>query len=64
MKRRPQCNRVETDHALVFCRVDGAELVNDSSSLNSEAGTVQLGSVPTPNELATGILSHNEEEDQ
>ena len=22
MKRCPQCNRVETDNALVFCRVD------------------------------------------
>jgi len=41
VKRCPTCNRVEVDDTLVFCRVDGAELVNDSSSLNSEAGTVQ-----------------------
>src|SRR5438128_2174439 len=43
MKRCPQCNRVETDDALVFCRVDGTALVSDSSSLNSEAGTAKLG---------------------
>jgi len=27
MKRCPQCNRVETDDALAFCRVDGARLI-------------------------------------
>ena len=26
MKRCPQCNRVETDEALKFCRIDGATL--------------------------------------
>jgi hypothetical protein len=25
MKRCPQCNRVESDEALVFCRADGLE---------------------------------------
>jgi TolB-like protein/tetratricopeptide (TPR) repeat protein len=30
MKRCPACNRVETDDALVFCRVDGTLLVSDS----------------------------------
>ena len=44
MKRCPQCNRVETDEALKFCRADGSTLVSDSSSLNSEAGTAQIGS--------------------
>ena len=27
MKRYPQCNRVETDEALKFCRVDGTALI-------------------------------------
>lgn len=29
MKRCPTCDRLETDEALVFCRVDGARLVSD-----------------------------------
>src|SRR5438046_8088937 len=56
MKRCPSCNRVETDEALVFCRADGTRLVNDSSSLNSEAGTAKLG--PTGTESETSILPH------
>ena len=32
MKRCPQCNRVETDEALKFCRVDGATLHYDAGS--------------------------------
>ena len=56
MKRCPQCNRVETDEALKFCRVDGATLVNDSSSID-EAGTIKLGSSPVANETTTGPLS-------
>ncbi|HEV2835726.1 MAG TPA: tetratricopeptide repeat protein [Pyrinomonadaceae bacterium] len=31
MKRCPQCNRVETDDALVFCRVDGSSLISSTS---------------------------------
>ena len=42
MKRCPQCNRVETDESLKFCRTDGATLVIDSSPIASEAGTAQL----------------------
>src|SRR5262245_1416070 len=49
MKRCPQCHRVEMDEALKFCRVDGATLVSDSSSIDSEAGTVQLGSSSSSN---------------
>src|SRR5207249_3778770 len=56
MKRCPQCNRVETDEALVFCRVDGTRLVSDSSPLGSEAGTAKLGS--TANESETITLPH------
>jgi eukaryotic-like serine/threonine-protein kinase len=56
VKRCPQCNRVETDEALKFCRVDGATLVNDSSSIDQETGTVKLGSGQVASETATGIL--------
>ena len=59
MKRCPQCNRVETDHALAFCRVDGATLVSDSSSIDQEAGTVKLGSGSVPREVVTGPRPHS-----
>ena len=59
MKRCPQCNRVETDDALVYCRVDGAALVRESSPLASEAGTAQLAE--DANEVNTSILPHNTE---
>jgi len=58
MKRCPQCNRVESDEALKFCRVDGVTLVNDSSSFNSEAGTAQLDSSSGASEVHTSILAH------
>src|SRR5262245_2885311 len=54
MKRCPQCNRVESDEALKFCRVDGAPLVPESSALGDEAGTAQLGS--DPSEVHTSIF--------
>ena len=54
MKRCPQCNRVETDNALGFCRVDGATLVT-APLPDSETTTVHLG--PTsPSESETNIL--------
>jgi TolB-like protein/Flp pilus assembly protein TadD len=59
MKRCPQCSRVESDEALKFCRVDGATLVVDSSSIGSEAGTAQLGSQSDLSEVYTNILPHN-----
>src|SRR5881628_2960776 len=58
MKRCPQCNRVETDDSLAFCRADGTALVSDSSSLNSEAGTSQLSSASAATEIETSILPH------
>ncbi len=58
MKRCPQCNRVETDEALKFCRLDGATLVSESSSLDSEAGTTPLGSGSVATEIETSILPH------
>jgi TolB-like protein/tetratricopeptide (TPR) repeat protein len=57
MKRCPQCNRVETDDALAFCRADGTALISDSSSIESEAGTIQLGS-SSSSEISTSILPH------
>ena len=56
MKRCPQCNRVETDEALKFCRVDGATLLIDSSSFDQEAGTAKFGSGSVASEASTGVL--------
>jgi len=56
MKRCPECNRVEADDSLVFCRTDGTSLVSDSLSLASEAGTTRLGTAPTESE--TSVLPH------
>jgi TolB-like protein/Flp pilus assembly protein TadD len=55
MKRCPQCNRVETDQALKFCRIDGATLVNDSTQIDQEAGTVKLDSQQMSSGTATGL---------
>ncbi len=63
MKRCPQCNRVETDEALKFCRVDGAPLVNEASGLAGEAGTARLGVGPDANEVHTSILPHRTDAD-
>ena len=59
MKRCPQCNRVETDEGLKFCRVDGVTLVRDSSSIDKEAGTARLGSGSVSSEVATARLPHS-----
>jgi TolB-like protein/Tfp pilus assembly protein PilF len=56
MKRCPQCNRVETDDSLVFCRTDGTALVGDSLPVSGEAGMVRLGAAAT--EIETSILTH------
>ena len=56
MKYCPRCNRVETDEALKFCRVDGATLVIDSSPIGSEVGTATLGSQSASSETETSIL--------
>ena len=55
MKRCPQCNRVETDEALKFCRIDGAALVA-SARLDQDSATIALpGSQPIEN-VTTGRL--------
>src|SRR6059058_4728238 len=56
MKLCPQCNRVESDDALVFCRVDGASLVTDSGSVSGEVGTAKFGGPPIASEVETSIL--------
>src|SRR5262249_45456156 len=59
MKRCPTCNRLETDEALKFCRVEGATLVSDSSAIGAEARTAQLSSGLDASEAHTSVLPHN-----
>jgi TolB-like protein len=54
MKRCPQCNRVETDGTLGFCRADGTALVGDSGRVSTEDGTVKFTSAP----VSTSVLPH------
>ena len=58
MKRCPQCNRVETDDALAFCRADGTSLITDSGSTSGDAGRARFGSGPVSSEIETSILPH------
>src|ERR1043166_3249365 len=58
MKRCPQCNRVETDDALAFCRADGTALIADSGSISDDAGRARSGSGPVSSEIETSILPH------
>jgi TolB-like protein/tetratricopeptide (TPR) repeat protein len=58
MKRCPQCNRVETDDALVFCRADGAALISDSGPVGADAGTVKFGAASVSSEIETSVLPH------
>ena len=56
MKRCPQCNRVENDDTLVFCRADGTPLVGDSGSVSADADTVRFGSTSVASEAGTSVL--------
>ena len=58
MKRCPQCNRVETDNALVYCRVDGTALITESGSIIGDANTAKSGSTPDSSEIETSVLPH------
>lgn len=40
MKRCPQFNRVETEDALVFCRIDGTRFISESGSVAEDTATV------------------------
>lgn len=55
-KRCPQCNRVETDEALKFCRVDRATLVSDFDAISGEMDTAKFGSGAVSSEIKTSIL--------
>src|SRR5262245_53953738 len=57
MKRCPQCDRVENDEALKFCRVDGVTLVSDSGAVSGDAGTARFGAVQS-SEIETSVLPH------
>lgn len=57
MKRCPQCNRVEADDNLAFCRTDGVTLINDSGSAGN-AATAKFGSDPMSSEIQTSLLPH------
>ena len=61
MKRCPQCNRVELDDTLAFCRADGTALISDSVSVSAESGTVKFGSAPVVNEIETSIIKELED---
>jgi TolB-like protein len=58
MKRCPQCNRVESDDALVFCRADGIALISGSGSFSSDAATAKFGADPVSSEIDTSLLPH------
>jgi TolB-like protein/Tfp pilus assembly protein PilF len=59
MKRCPQCNRVETDDALVFCRADGTALVSDFASPGGEQGSARIRTSSADiDEIETSILPH------
>src|SRR5437016_4213531 len=59
MKRCPQCNRIETDDALKFCRADGATLVSDSGSITGDASTAKFGSGAGSSEIETSVLPNS-----
>ena len=57
MKRCPQCNRLESDDALGFCRVDGTSLVDVAPDVDGDAGTIKLGSGSVAGEVETSRLN-------
>lgn len=63
MKRCPQCNRVETDETLKFCRADGATLISGSGSVSGDARTAKLVSGAIASEIQTSVLPHRTDAD-
>lgn len=55
MKRCPQCNRVEANDTLAFCRVDGTPLMRGSDFVDDGAGTLKFGSAPVAGDPETPI---------
>lgn len=58
MKQCPQCNRVETDDTLAFCRVDGMALIRDSGSISGDARTANSRAGAKSSEAETSVLPH------
>ena len=56
MKRCPQCNRIENDNALAFCRVDGAPLITGPLA-DSENTTAIFDSTAPSSESTTRNFS-------
>lgn len=56
MKRCPQCNRVEADDTLTFCRADGTALISASGSFSGDLNTAKFGSDAVPSEIDTSLL--------
>src|SRR5688500_20280678 len=56
MKRCPQCNRIENDNALAFCRVDGAPLITGPRA-DSENTTSIFDSTAPSSESTTRNFS-------
>jgi TolB-like protein/Flp pilus assembly protein TadD len=57
MKRCPQCNRLESDDAFGFCRVDGTPLADVAPDVDGDAGTIKLSSGPVAAEVETSRLN-------
>ena len=55
MKRCPQCNRIEAEETLSFCRIDGTPLVAEAVA-HPDTETIRLDSASLEN--ATSILPH------
>jgi len=55
MKRCPQCNRIETDDALAFCRIDGIRLIADTAGFEQPTAILTGGGRST--ELTGGARS-------
>ena len=57
MKRCPQCNRVESDNSLAFCRVDGTALIQEA--LSDDSGTIRFNSAPITGQTKTTASQEN-----
>lgn len=57
MKRCPQCNRVESNDSLAFCRVDGTALIQDSAAATEDSGTIRFNSAAVSGEAQTSVLA-------
>ena len=59
MKRCPQCNRVEADETLAYCRSDGIALISDSGSFSGDTATSRsLAVVEYQARFETSLLPH------